>query len=99
MIKSFEELGETLAEIENRLSELENAPGYPHEDIRPTEELLRKAIDEAKQILSQLKQYSQFIDTLNSLRGEVVHLKNKVYEQIDKPKIKPAKHRGIAIET
>ena len=90
MIHSFEELGEVLAEFENRISFLENSQHF-HE---PKEE---HSISEICTPESEWSKNQR--DTMNQLKAEVVHWRkqhSEVLLEIDKlrpPIKKPRQHK------
>lgn len=74
MIKSFEELGEVLAEWENRVSTLENS-GHSHEPEREPE---------TQTIVRGLTRQER--DEFNQLKSKMLWLQNKANERFDKKK-------------
>ncbi len=83
MIKSWEELGEVLADFESRLTYLENClPGRPEEDRA------------AAVIVNPLPQpsFKHLQAQIDQNRTHLLHLQNKLVEHIDAPKKRRGKY-------
>ncbi len=70
MIKSWEELGEYLGDVENRLSRIENSQHCHQEPAKEPE--------------PEERWVSKQWDVVNQLRGGFLHLQEKVNKKYDK---------------